>query len=248
MVQRVTIPVVHVPDSLVWVDTANGLLSLKDAYEVKRSHFPAISWAKSIWCKEVPPSRSLLVWRMMLDKLPTDDNLMFHSKEDIWKLSDQFLSPQCNIVVKSALINLFNAIWLARNNARFNNKIPNWRSSVSWIFANVNLAGTKEIIWLPPLPHWVKCNTDGASTSTSSSCGGIFRNSEADFMCAFADNLGVGSAFNAELIGALNAIELANSKHWSNLWLETDSVLVVKAFTNPGLIPWNLSNMWSPNR
>ncbi|GAU51353.1 hypothetical protein TSUD_413010 [Trifolium subterraneum] len=127
--------------------------------------------------------------------------------------------------------------------------LANFRQNIRKLGLNVNihppkLLGTKEIIWLPPLPLWVKCNTDGASTSISSSCGGIFRNSEADFMCAFADNLGVGSAFNAELIGAMNTIELANSKHWSNLWLETDSVLVVKAFTNPGLIPWNLSNRW----
>jgi hypothetical protein len=32
----------------------------------------------------------------------------------------------------------------------------------------------KEIIWSPPITGWIKCNTDGAATSISSSCGGYF--------------------------------------------------------------------------
>jgi hypothetical protein len=28
---------------------------------------PILSWAKSVCCKDVPPSRSLLAWRLMHD-------------------------------------------------------------------------------------------------------------------------------------------------------------------------------------
>jgi hypothetical protein len=45
----------------------------------------------------------------------------------------------------------------------------------------------KEIFWNPPLPNWIKCNIDGASKGNPgiSSCGGIFRNNEADFFTLF---------------------------------------------------------------
>jgi ribonuclease HI len=102
----------------------------------------------------------------------------------------------------------------------------------------------KEVIWQPPLVHWVKCNTDGASTLISSACGGIFRDSNAEFLCGFAENTGTSSAFIAELCGAMNAIELAASKNWRNLWLELDSTLVVKAFKSAMLVPWSLRNRW----
>jgi ribonuclease HI len=41
----------------------------------------------------------------------------------------------------------------------------------------------------------------------------------------------------AVLSGALRAIEPAHQNQWLNLWLETDSILVVKAFKSHSLIP-----------
>jgi ribonuclease HI len=102
----------------------------------------------------------------------------------------------------------------------------------------------KEVIWQPPIPQWVKCNTDGASNTSTSSCGGIFRNHNADFLCAFAENTGLKSAFKAELCGVMRAIEIAAGKNWRNLWLETDSTLVVMAFKSSALVPWDLGNRW----
>ncbi|GAU16869.1 hypothetical protein TSUD_368180 [Trifolium subterraneum] len=160
----------------------------------------------------------------------------------IWNLADRNWCPQCKIVINAAIINIFNAIWSARNNARFKNLVPNWRSSVTWISVNVATTGNFTIIWQPPLAHWVKCNTDGASTTSSSACGEIFRNSNGEFLCGFAENIGLSSALIAELYGAMNAIEIAASKNWRNLWLETDSTLVVMTFKSPQLVPWFLSN------
>jgi hypothetical protein len=61
-------------------------------------------------------------------------------------------------------------------------------------------------------------------------------------MGGFAENIGNKSAFLAELSGVIKAIEIAYENHWLNFWLETDSVLVVKAFSNLSLIPWSLRN------
>ncbi|KHN06559.1 hypothetical protein glysoja_010903, partial [Glycine soja] len=31
---------------------------------------------------------------------------------------------------------------------------------------------------------------------------------------------------------------------WRNLWLECDSIMIVEAFRNDGLVPWQLKNRW----
>jgi ribonuclease HI len=106
---------------------------------------------------------------------------------------------------------------------------------------------SREILWHPPLLNWVKCNTDGASVGNpgNASCGGVFRDSNADFLLAFAEPLGFASSYFAELCGVMKAIEIAYNKHWTNIWVETDSTLVVAAFNNPSkLVPWPLRNRW----
>lgn len=77
----------------------------------------------------------------------------------------------------------------------------------------------KEVIWHPPLINWVKANTDGSASSTNSACGVIFNNCDAECLLCVYENLGLGNAFNAELCGAMRAIEVAHQKHWTNLWL-----------------------------
>jgi ribonuclease HI len=109
-----------------------------------------------------------------------------------------------------------------------------------------NAPKIKEVLWQPPILNWVKCNCDGASLGNPglSSCGGIFRNSDALFLGAFSFNLGISSSLNAELVGAMLAIETAVNKGWSQLWLESDSMLVVKAFSSSKVVPWALRNRW----
>jgi ribonuclease HI len=102
----------------------------------------------------------------------------------------------------------------------------------------------KEVFWNPPSPCWIKCNTDGSANNNTSACAGLFRNSQADFVLCFEENVGTGNAFHAELSGAMRAIEIAAANSWSNLWLELDSSLVVNAFHNNSAIPWSLQNRW----
>jgi ribonuclease HI len=73
----------------------------------------------------------------------------------------------------------------------------------------------------------------------------VFRDSNADFLFAFAEPLGIASSYSTELCGAMKAIEIAYNKRWNNIWLETDSTLVVAAFKNPSKsVPWPLRNRW----
>jgi len=54
--------------------------------------------------------------------------------------------PQCKVVITSALINICNAVWYERNQARLNNKGINWRSSIS-VISNVGLTLNLFTVW-----------------------------------------------------------------------------------------------------
>ncbi|XP_058776768.1 uncharacterized protein LOC131651114 [Vicia villosa] len=102
-----------------------------------------------------------------------------------------------------------------------------------------------EVIWKPPPNDWFKIYCDGAATlSGLSGCGGIARNSDGVFLGAFASCLDGANSLTAELYGAILAIEFAFVRNWNNIWLETDSTAVVKAFNSPHKVPWQVRNRW----
>jgi len=180
-------------------------------------------------------------------------------------------------VILSAIINVIDSIWYARNQGRFNNSKVPWQTAISLVYSNVSLSGNndkkvastsvrdfqimkeykvtshallptviKVVLWHPPIANWIKCNIDGAALGSpgQSSCGGLFRDSSGDCIGCFAENLGVQTDFYAELMGAINAIEIASSKNWQSLWLETDSKLVQMAIASTLSIPWQIRNRW----
>jgi len=75
--------------------------------------------------------------------------------------------------------------------------------------------------------------------------GGIFRNRLAYHLGSFAVNVENGSALKAELVEEMLAIELASNMNWKKLWLETDSKLVVAAFSNFKVVPWQSRQRWN---
>ncbi|GAU40903.1 hypothetical protein TSUD_297080 [Trifolium subterraneum] len=104
----------------------------------------------------------------------------------------------------------------------------------------------KEVLWQPPLYNWVKCNTDGFVLGSPglASCGGLFRDYTATFLGGFSVNIGNSYALHVELLGVMNAIEIAHSKGRNNLWIESDSKLVNLAFNSSNIVPWKLRNRW----
>ncbi|KAK2388551.1 hypothetical protein QL285_062226 [Trifolium repens] len=321
---KVTLPLEDSQDLLLWKHTDDGDLQLRDAYLFKSHAVQDLPWATLIWSNDIPPSRSLLVWRLMHGKVPTDENLQtrgcngpsmcslcsraaessfhlffecdiavmlwrwlvgcldrtiqFYHIEDMWSLCDGAWASQSKLTIVAAIINLLNIVWMARNQARFHHRLISWRQAISLLITNTMLTGNntskvssnsikdfsflkkfnitihcpkltmlKEVIWNPPLPAWHKCNIDGASTGNpgNAACGGVYRNHLSDFVYAFAEPLGNASSFYAELCGALRAVEVAWDKGWFNLWLKTDSSLVVSAFKNPSKpVDWSLRNRW----
>lgn len=72
---QVTIPNEDTEDKLIWNQNAKGILSLSDAYVFKKQSTVNLHWDKNIWCIDIPPSKSLIAWRLLHDKMPTDDKL-----------------------------------------------------------------------------------------------------------------------------------------------------------------------------
>lgn len=92
----------------------------------------------------------------------------------------------------------------------------------------------------------VKINCDGASQGNPgiSACGGIARDFDGRFLGAFARFLAVSNFLIAKINGAMFAIEFAHEKDWRNIWLETDSVAVIRAFSPPFNVPWKIRTRW----
>lgn len=42
----------------------------------------------------------------------------------------------------------------------------------------------------------------------------------------------------------MSCIEIAFERGWHNIWLESDSTIVVHAFKNESLVPWHLKTRW----
>ncbi|XP_020225671.1 uncharacterized protein LOC109807540 [Cajanus cajan] len=103
-----------------------------------------------------------------------------------------------------------------------------------------------EIQWTPPSAGWIKCNTDGAfSTFTSSaSCKIIFLDSSANLVGCLAESVGAKSALEAEVLAIIHVVQIARSRGWMSLWIEIDSMLSIHAFSYPSLVPYSLSIQW----
>jgi len=92
LIQQATIPLNPEDDQLLWKHTTNGDLDLKQAYSFKLHHSEELQWTKLIWNPDIPPSKSLMVWRLMLNKIPTDDNLMIRGCQ---------LASVCNLCLQN---------------------------------------------------------------------------------------------------------------------------------------------------
>lgn len=106
---------------------------------------------------------------------------------------------------------------------------------------------TFEVRWLPPKGHTIKVNVDGSAIGNPSvaSIGVVFRDKAANFIGGFVHNIGNASSLMAELCAVMFVVERAVSRHWFGIWIETDSLIVTKAFQNPLLVPWGFRNRWS---
>ncbi|KAF9598221.1 hypothetical protein IFM89_025922 [Coptis chinensis] len=88
----------------------------------------------------------------------------------------------------------------------------------------------------PPIGDQIKINTGGAS-------GGSIRNVHGNFVLLLSKDIGIKDNYIAECLAILESVELALSKGWKNLWVESDSAAAVTAVNSDG-IPSQLLSRW----
>ncbi|PRQ42072.1 putative RNA-directed DNA polymerase [Rosa chinensis] len=324
-ISDICLPLDTEPDMLIWETTASGELSFTDSYNLLRRHFIVRDWASTIWHSFIPPRFSFLAWRILLDRLPTDDrlkrggipivsicqlcnssaesalHLFLHCpfSQHLWGwLATQFgtsfpaydslldfwvgfcqkgFSPQLYNLWLAAGLLTFMEIWKARNRLRFDNRSPIFSTLCCSIMAWIRQFGSlvpgyykgvldsrllsslgvcpkprkapkiQRVLWHPPLPPWVKVNTDGLAKGNPgpAACGGVFRDASGVYLGSFCQPLGCNSSFYAELYAVIVSIEVAFTRGWTTLWLESDSISVLASLSSNSFSPpWDLRVRW----
>lgn len=81
------------------------------------------------------------------------------------------------------------------------------------------------------------------SSSCLSACGGLARD-YSGFFYGFASSLGVSNSLIVGFMGVMLAIEFTNENNLRNVWLESGSTMVVKAFSPPYCVSWLIRIKW----
>ena len=63
-------------DQMVWTREGRGHFSVKSAWELVRSRRTVTLWGKGIWDQFLPTKISFFLWRMLWNRLPTDDRIV----------------------------------------------------------------------------------------------------------------------------------------------------------------------------
>lgn len=75
-IRAITIALSLAIDKLVWQHTSLGELTFKNAFiHYSWGNIDSLTWTRQVWRTIIPPSRSFLYWRTIMDCMPSDDNL-----------------------------------------------------------------------------------------------------------------------------------------------------------------------------
>lgn len=74
-IKKLTLPLEDTPDKLNRTYAIVGDLTNKLSYAFLAGSGQKNNWHKIIWNSFIPPSRAFIVWRLLHNKIPNDDNL-----------------------------------------------------------------------------------------------------------------------------------------------------------------------------
>jgi len=105
---------------------------------------------------------------------------------------------------------------------------------------------TMEVYWLPPDLGCIKINVDGSAFGWVPCCaiGGVCRDWQTHSVGGFAQNIGQATCLESEFCAVMYGIEKSAEMNCNNIWIESDSVVVVKAFSDPSHVPWKSKTLW----
>ncbi|KAL4393368.1 hypothetical protein AHAS_Ahas02G0045000 [Arachis hypogaea] len=90
------------------------------------------------------------------------------------------------------------------------------------------------VSWKPPPEGWVALNTDGAAKGNPglASCGGAIRDHRGRWLGGFSRSIGLCSAFNAELWGIHDGLNLAWTMGMRKIIIYSDAAAVIALINN----------------
>ncbi|XP_050897382.1 uncharacterized protein LOC127104229 [Lathyrus oleraceus] len=169
---------------------------------------------------------------------------------EIWKAKNIIRYDEKLVHWKSCVTSIVAATSLSGNQTRkdFNSSMNNL-CILKKFKINIHQPKIKKsisILWKPSPRGWIKCNIDGLARGVPSfcSCGGIFRNESTGFWGSFTNFLGDDNVMYAELSASMTAVEQARDIRCNSLWIESNSTIMVKVFTNVTLVPQRIKARW----
>ena len=124
-------------------------------------------------------------------------------------------------------------------------------SSLNKLSLRVRLGGERELLrsattplvrrrnevfirWIAPPETWVTLNTDGAAKGQPGHAGGggLLRDHRGVFLRGFAANIGICSAYKAELMAAVLGLEMAVEMNIHKLFLQMDNQACIEGIKN----------------
>lgn len=105
----------------------------------------------------------------------------------------------------------------------------------------------KWCMWRKPDFGWTKLNTDGSIDRENAGFGGLLRDYQGDPICAYVSKAFIDDIFLVELWAVWRGLVLANSLGIKLVWVESDSMSVVKNINKEMYSPKAdkyLKNIW----
>lgn len=170
---------------------------------------------------------------------------------------------------------VFRVVWKIQNDQRFDNKTPSNFQAISLLHADLRILFCRcsrtifsvrdrqlfsflgisaqlmrnphiiQVWWHHPLTWWIKVNIYGLSKRNSGdfACGRVFCNDTWCYVFGFGMKLGYYMSFVSKLYGVILVLE--KLRGWSNLWLETDSRVIVDCLSKDDRRPpWFPCTKW----
>ena len=69
------LPLEEDDDQVIWSGTSSGTLSAREAYSFLAGTQSVCCWGKAIWHSAIQPRKSVTTWKVLLDRILTDDLL-----------------------------------------------------------------------------------------------------------------------------------------------------------------------------
>lgn len=149
------IPIYINEDQAVWNDADYDVLTFKEAFNFIKPDGQCTHWGRIIWSNNIPPSKSFLIWRLIHNKMPKDENLRLRDYVTISMCSlcgeseetSKHLLLQCEFANQiwlwlKGVLNCFIDLSSIVNMMSIRDR--NWSSQLK----DVSLAATINVVWV----------------------------------------------------------------------------------------------------